>query len=238
MASPSVARRATRNALESDDVVAMRAAELAAWAQKNVTAILIGVAVLVVVTGIALYYQLYKGQRAERAAAAFLTTQAQLPTDSLQAIRQLHTFASNYDGTSEAAEARILAAHLYLGKGQAAQAVAELRPVADGGTPLRDEARMVLGAALTAAGKRQEAVDTYETLANASKLAYVKQDALTQAAALREQMNDWKGAADLYQQALATADKGSADRTVIEMHLAEAQAHAGAAVIGAPQDAQ
>jgi hypothetical protein len=238
MASPSVARRAPRNTLESDDVIAMRAAELAAWAQKNVTAILIGVAALLVLAGVGLYYQVYKGQRAERAATAFLNLQAQLPTDTTAAIRQLGTFANNYDGTSEAAEARLLEGHLLLGKGQASQAVEAVRPVADGGTPLRDEGRMILGAALNAAGKRQEAIDTFVKLADGSKLAYVKQDALTQAAALREQANDWKGAADLYQQALATAEKGSADRTVIEMHLAEAQARAGAPVIGAPQDPQ
>jgi len=181
----------------------------------------------VLLLGGILYYQVYKTQRAERAAAAFLNLQNSLPNDTAGVIRQLTTFAGNYDGTSESAEARILAAQLWMAKGNANQAVAAVRPAADGGSSVRDQARFTLGAALAAAGKTQEAVDTYTKLAAGSKLAYVKFDALTAAATLREQANDWKGAADLYSQALATTEKGSPDRALVELHLSEAQSHAG-----------
>ena len=225
--SSSVARRSHRKPVESDDVVMLRAAELAEWARKNAQAIIIGVAVLVLAAGAMLYYQMYKSQRAERASIAYLELQGALtPADSAGSIRRLEQFANTYPGTSEGAQARILAAQLYMGKGQANKAVEVVRPAADGGTPVAPQARMVYAAALANAGKRQEAIDTYVGVANGTELNYVKQDALTQAAVLHEQANNRKGAADLSRQIVATTEKGSPDRAVAEMHMAEAEAHA------------
>jgi predicted negative regulator of RcsB-dependent stress response len=227
MASPSVARRTSRTPVESDDVVMMRAAELAAWAQKNVQAVIVGTVLLLGAVGGFLYYQVYKSQRSDRAASAFLNLQASLGSDTAAVTRQLDAFASNYDGTSEAAEARILSAQLWLAKGNANQAVTTLRPAADANTPVREQARLVLASALAAAGKRAEAVDTYLAVAKGTRLAYLKQDALGQAAALREQANDWKGAAELYAQAIETTEEGTAERALLQLHLTEAQAQAG-----------
>jgi predicted negative regulator of RcsB-dependent stress response len=227
MASPSVARRTSRTPVETDDVVMMRAAELAAWAQKNTQAVIIAAVLLVGTLGAVIYYRMYSAQRAERAATAFLNLQASLGTDTVAVTRQLDTFASNYDGTSEAAEARILSAQLWLAKGDANKAVAAVRPAAGSGTPVQEQAKMVLASALAAAGKGPEAVATYLDVAKGTKLAYLKQDALEQAAAIREQANDWKGAAELYAQALEATEEGSTDRTLLQLHLSEAQAHAG-----------
>jgi predicted negative regulator of RcsB-dependent stress response len=227
MASPSVARRTSRTPVESDDVVMMRAAELAAWAQKNTQAVIIGAVVLVLTLGGIIYYRMYSAQRAERASTAFLNLQASLGTDTVAVTRQLETFASNYDGTSEAAEARILSAQLWLGKGDANKAVAAVRPAANSGTPVKEQAKMVLASALAAAGKRAEAIDTYLGVAKGTRLGYLKQDALEQAAALREQANDWKGAAELYTQAVETTEEGTPARTLLQLHLTEAQARAG-----------
>ena len=227
MASPTVARRTSRTAVDTDDVVMLRAAEMAAWTKKNARAVTYGTVAIVLLLGGILYYQVYKSQRAERAAAAFLNLQSTLPNDTAGVIRQLTTFAGNYDGTSESAEARILAAQLWMAKGDANRAVAAVRPAADGGSAVRDQARLTLGAALAAAGKTQEAVATYTALAKGTNLAYLKFDALTAAATLREQANDWKGAADLYGQALDATEKDSPDRALVELHLSEAQARAG-----------
>jgi predicted negative regulator of RcsB-dependent stress response len=227
MASPSVARRTSRTPVETDDVVMMRAAELAAWAQKNTQAVIIAAVLLVATLGGIIYYRMYSAQRAERAATAFLNLQATLGSDTVAVTRQLGTFANNYDGTVEAAEARILAAQLWLAKGDANKALEAVRPAAEGGTVVKEQARMVLASALAAAGKRAEAVAAYLDVAKGTKLAYLKQDALGQAAALREQANDWKGAAELYAQALETTEEGTADRALLQLHLSEAQAHAG-----------
>jgi predicted negative regulator of RcsB-dependent stress response len=227
MASPSVARRTSRTPVETDDVVMMRAAELAAWAQKNTQAVIIAAVLLVATLGGIIYYRMYSAQRAERAATAFLNLQATLGSDTVAVTRQLGTFANNYDGTVEAAEARILAAQLWLAKGDANKALEAVRPAAEGGTVVKEQARMVLASALAAAGKRAEAVAAYLDVAKGTKLAYLKQDALGQAAALREQANDWKGAAELYAQALETTEEGTAERALLQLHLSEAQAHAG-----------
>jgi predicted negative regulator of RcsB-dependent stress response len=227
MASPSVARRTSRTPVETDDVVMMRAAELAAWAQKNTQAVIIAAVLLVATLGGIIYYRMYSAQRAERAATAFLNLQATMGSDTVAVTRQLGTFANNYDGTVEAAEARILAAQLWLAKGDANKALEAVRPAAEGGTVVKEQARMVLASALAAAGKRAEAVAAYLDVAKGTKLAYLKQDALGQAAALREQANDWKGAAELYAQALETTEEGTAERALLQLHLSEAQAHAG-----------
>jgi tetratricopeptide (TPR) repeat protein len=231
MASPSVARRRTsRTPVESDDVVMMRAAELAAWAQKNTRAVMIGAAVLVLTLGAVVYYRMSSAQRADRAASAFLNLQASLAGDTTTVTRQLDSFAHRYDGTTEAAEARILAAQLWLAKGDANKALAAIRPAADDRTAVRAQAQMVLASALAAAGKRTEAVNTYLDVAKGTKLAYLKQDALAQAAAIREQANDWKGAAELYAQAIETTEPATAERAMLQLHLSEAQARAGLAV--------
>lgn len=227
MASPSVARRTSRTAVETDDAVMMRAAEMAAWAQKNAKAVMIAAVVLVGALAAVIYYRMYSAQRAERAATAFLNVQASMGTDTAAATRQLEAFASNYNGTSEGAEARIMAAQLWLAKGDANKAVAAVRPAADGGTPVQEQAKMVLASALAAGGKRPEAVDAYLSVAKGTRLAYLKQDALGQAAALREQAGDWKGAVELYQQAIATTEENTSDRAILQLRLSEAQAHAG-----------
>ncbi|HET7233965.1 MAG TPA: tetratricopeptide repeat protein [Longimicrobium sp.] len=229
MASPSVARRAPRPEVNSDDVVMMRAAELAEWARRNARAVIIATVAVLLAVGAALYYQVYKSQRAARAAGAYLQVQAGLPNDTTQAIRALQTFTSSYPGTSEADEARIAAAQLLMAKGDAARAVETLRPAAKSGSPVSLQARYALGAALAQAGKRQEAMDTFLEVADDAELGYMKRNALNQAALLREQANDWKGAADLYRQMLEGLDKGTGDRTIVELHLSEAQARAGVA---------
>jgi len=233
MASPSVARRAPRREVESDDVVMLRAAELAQWARNNARAVMIAAAVVLVAAGSLLYYQMYKNGRAERAATEFLSLQAGLPNDTTQALRALQNFTAKYSGTAEADQARIASAQILLMKGDAARAVEMLRPATGGGSAVSEQARYVLGAAQAQAGKRQEAIDTYLGLAKDADLDYMKNNALNQAALLREQGNDWKGAAELYQQIVDAMEKGSAQRQIAELHLAEARAHAGLAAAAA-----
>jgi tetratricopeptide (TPR) repeat protein len=144
-------------------------------------------------------------------------------------VRQLEAFAGRFDGTNEAAEARIAAAQLLMVQGQPARGIADLRAVADGSTPVAEQGMSLLASALAQAGKRQEAIDTYLKLADRTRLDYMKQDALGQAAALREQANDWAGAAELYARAADSMEKDSQDRAYVELHLAEARAHAGGA---------
>lgn len=235
MASASTARRSSRTAVDSDDAMMMRAAEMKAWAEKNVKLVTYAVGAVVLLLGVVIYWQYEKGQRNERAASAFLALPASLPSDTPGVIRRLETFANTYGGTSEADQARILTAQLWLDKGDAKKAIAAVRPAADGSTAVAPQARLVLAAALAADGKRQEAIDAYLSVAKGTDLAYLKQDAFTAAAVLREAANDWRGAAELYRQAVETTEENTADRALMQLRLTEAEAHAGLP-ISTPKD--
>ncbi|MBV9110836.1 MAG: tetratricopeptide repeat protein [Gemmatimonadetes bacterium] len=235
MASSSVARREVRKAVDADDAVMLRAAEMAEWTRKNARMVVTATAVLVALAAGLLYYRTWKASRADRAALEYFHLKATLASDNGQAVRQLDQFASRFDGTTESAEARIAAAQLQMVDGQPAKALPDLRTAADGSTPVKEQAMSLLASALAQTGKRQEAIDTYLKLADHTKLEYLKQDALTQAAALREQANDWNGAAALYAKAAEGLEKGSQDRAFLELHLAEARANAGKAAAPAAQ---
>jgi predicted negative regulator of RcsB-dependent stress response len=229
MASPSVAQR-TRQTVDSDDAVMMRAAELAEWARNNARIILIAAAVALVAVGGFLYYQLDKSSRAARASSEYLALQAQLAgADSAGQLRQLESFARKYAGSVEAAEARMQLGEGYLRQGNAKKAIAELRPVAEGSTPVAFQARSMLAAALATDGQRDAAIREYVAAAEESELAYQKQEVLQQAALLREEAGNHAGALELYRQILATTEEGSLERSIIELRIAEAEARAGGA---------
>jgi predicted negative regulator of RcsB-dependent stress response len=228
MASTS-ATRERRVSVDPDDAVAMRAAELAAWAQRNVRVILAAAVLALVVVGGYLYYHMYQRQRAASAAAAFMQVQAGMSADTVAAAREMESFIRRYDGSLEADEARLMLGERYLSRNQAAKAAEVLRPAADGGSPLSFQARQLLAASQAQQGQRDQAVRTYLELADEAELDYQKQEALSQAALLREQAGDWKGAAELYRRMIETTEEGSLDRSILELRAAEAEARAGAA---------
>lgn len=218
--------RRPHNTVDSDDAVMLRAAELSAWAQKNARMIMTAAVVVLLTVGGFLYYRMYQASRAERAAAQFLQVgQAAATGEGAQARTELQAFIRRYDGTREADEARVMLGGIFLKENQPRQAVAPLREVAGGDSPLSFQARMLLGAALNRDGKRAEAIQTYLDAAGDADLQYQRNEALNEAALLREQAGDWRGAAELYQRMLQDAEKGSMDESILQMRLTEAQSH-------------
>lgn len=229
MASHTAARRpASRQNIDSDDALAMRAAEMAAWTRKHGRAVLYAAVAALVLIGGFFWMRMQRANTAQRAATAFLEMQASLPADTAAALRQIVTFADRYEGTADAAIARIQIAQTYLGRNQPKQAIEQLRRVADGGTPVAMQARSLLAAAQARDGQRDEAIRTYLQIAEDSELAYEQQQALNEAALLREQAGDWRGAAELYRRILETTEEGSVERSLMEMRIAEADARAAA----------
>jgi predicted negative regulator of RcsB-dependent stress response len=229
MASPSVARRTPRSTIEHDDAVALRAAELAEWAKKNVRVILTVAAVLVVAVAVFMVNRVSSTRRAERAAAAYAETEQKVASgDSAAVLAELRNFSGRYGGTVEADQARLELASRLIASGKAADAVPVLRQV-KGSSPVSYQATILLGAALASSGKRDEAVATYQRAADATELDYERTQALSEAALLQEQGGKWAAAAALYQRMLDMTEEGSAQRTVVELRLAEAQARAGTA---------
>ncbi len=225
MASSSHAARARRPspaALEQDDAFAARAAQLAAWAKKNARIIMIVTAVAAVAVAAFLYVRLSQAAR-ERAASAQYLNVAAAAQSGVTGAPQLETFIRSYDGTTEADEARLEVARVYLGANQPQKALPHLRAVAGSGGRLEYQGKMALAAALAQTNDRAGALRTYNEAAESAPLLFQRQEARSQAALLHEAAGDWKAAADLYRQMLADTEAGSVDRSIVEMRLAEAE---------------
>jgi predicted negative regulator of RcsB-dependent stress response len=225
--SSTVARsRTSHSSLNSDDAMALRAAELAVWARKNARMIIGIAAVALVVVGGLLVWKYTQGQRRAAAAERFLALSTNPAMSTAAGSRQLETFIRQYDGTTEADEARIMLAQERMNGGNAKEAIGHLVPVAKGSSPIAAQASMMLGSAYAQAGQRNEAIAAYEDAAKKSKLQYQKFEALGQAALQHEQAGNFPAAVAIYQRMLDETEEGSAQATVIQMRMTEVQARA------------
>jgi predicted negative regulator of RcsB-dependent stress response len=231
MASPSVASRSKQSARAagSEDVVAARALELAAWARRNAR-IVIATTVVVgaLVGGLAYYYFFYQPQREERAAIQFQEVERTVAAgNATLAQRDLQGFIRRFDGTLQADEARLMLARQYLEANQGAKAIPVLNEVsADVGTPLGAQAGLLLGAAQAQAKQVDAAVQSLLRVADGSETVYFQQEALSDAALLQQQAGRHREAAELWRRLVGTAEEGSLERSVYEMRLAEAEGRA------------
>lgn len=233
MSAQSVASRSRQpNRSGPDDVVLARALEFSSWARANIRIIVAGTVIVAVALGALLVYRTQQADREQRAAAEFMQLEATVQSgNAALAARDLQTFVTRNSGTVYASEARLLLARIHLQEGKPAEAVQALAPVAgEVDEPLGAQATMLRAAAQQAAGQTDAAVASYLRVAEGAELDYLRQDALTSAAALRAQANDFAGAAELYRRLVEMAEEGSVQRSVYEMRLAEveAQAQAGA----------
>ena len=228
MASSTVARsRQVQGKLDSEDAMALRAAELAAWARRNVRMIIGIAAVALVVVGGLVVWKYSQAQRRAAAAERLLAMSANPVLLTSAGTRELEQFIRQYDGTPEANEARLMLAQALLDQGQVRPAMAHLRNVADGGSPLAVQALMMLGSAQAEAGDRAAAIRSYQQAADRASMKYQKFEALGQAAVQYEAAGNWKAAADIYRGLLADTEQGSQQASVIDMRLTEALARAG-----------
>lgn len=233
MAAQSVASRSSQapHAAGADDVMAARALEFAHWARNNIRLIVIGAVVLLVLVGGLIFYRVDQERRQQRAATEFMALEATVASGNVQlATRDLERFVRRFEGTTAADEATIALAQLQLRNGEAAKAVATLQPLASDvdGSPLGPQAALLQAAAQQAAGQTDAAIATYQRVADEATLDFHRKEALATAATLREQKGDWAGAAQQYQRLITATEEGSMERSLYEMRLAEAQAHAAA----------
>ena len=227
MASPSVASRPDRHHnVDPDDVVLQRAMAMSDWGRRNARVIMGLAALALVLVGGFLYYRYLQASNAARAGAAFMAIQQEAESNPAAAKGRLNTFITEHDGTPDADVARLTLASLHLTEGKPREAVAAVQPLAGSGSPLAVQGKLLLGSAQAQAGDRNAAIASYLAAAEATDLDYLKAQALDRAATLREQGNDFKGAAELYRQIVEMAPKGSMDRSVAEMRLAEVEARA------------
>jgi predicted negative regulator of RcsB-dependent stress response len=230
MSAQSMANRSSRaRHADPDDAMLARALEFADWARGNVKAVVIGVVLLVVLIGGGLYYRYYTTHRKLEAATELMKLQRTVNADNPQlAARDLEQFVHRYDGTTAAAEAQVALAQMYLQQNDAKKAVATLQGAGSriGKSEVGPQAALLLAAAQSAAGDTKGAVTTYLAVADQAPHDYQKSEALEDAAVLRTESGDYKGAAELYQRLVDGAEKGSPQRQLYEMRLAEVQARA------------
>jgi predicted negative regulator of RcsB-dependent stress response len=228
MATQSATPR-PRPSVNDDDVFVTRAIEFSVWAKKNIQLIVgIGIVLLVLVIGL-LWYRADRANKMERAATEFLSLQQMVQVgEPAAAAAELNTYIQRHAGTTYADEARILLGQLHLNTNNAAEAVTALSPFGDrvGRTPLATQGALLLAASQQAAGNAQAAVQTYLRVADRADLPLEQQDALSNAALIRQEAGDYAGAAELYRRLVATAEVGTFERSVFEMRLAEAEAAA------------
>jgi predicted negative regulator of RcsB-dependent stress response len=229
MASPSTTarNRAPQASLEAEDRIAMRAAELAAWARRNVQTIGIVTGIVLAVVIGTLVYRWNQQRKADEAAVQWLQVQS-AAAEGPAGVARLTTFANNYAGTNEADEARLTLAGMYLDQNQAAKAAEEARRVAEGGGVMAFQGRMMLGAALAKQNQRDQAIAAYLQAASETDLLFQRQEARSEAALLYEEAGNWAKAAETYRAMLQETEKGTVDRTIMELRVAEAEARAGA----------
>jgi predicted negative regulator of RcsB-dependent stress response len=228
MASSTVARsRHTHGKLDSEDAMALRAAELSAWARRNARMIIGIAAVALVVVGGLLVWKYSAAQKRAAASERLLAMSANPVLLTSAGTRELEQFIRQYDGTPEANEARLMLAQALLDQRQARPAMTHLQKVADGGSQLAVQALMMMGSAQAEAGDRAAAIRSYQQAADRASMKYQKFEALGQAAVQHEAAGNWRAAADIYRGLLEQSEKGSQQATVIEMRMTEALARAG-----------
>jgi len=228
MASSTVARsRSPQSKLDSDDALALRAAELSAWARRNARMIIGIAAVALVVVGGLLVYKYSQAQKRAAAGERLLAMSVNPVLLTSAGTSELEKFIRQYDGTPEADEARMMLAQSLLDARQPRPAMTHLQKVAGGRSKLSVQALMMMGSAHAQAGDRAAAIRSYQQAADRAGMKYQKFEALGQAALQHEAGGNWKAAAEIYQGLLAQTEKGSQQATVIEMRMTEALARSG-----------
>jgi len=232
MAAQSIASRPRRpQQTEPDDAVLARALQFAEWARKNVILIVTGGVLVVLLLGGLFWYRTDQAARLDRAAIEFMALEQTVRGgDESIAVRDLQQFIQLHEGTPYADEARIMLGQLHIEAQRADEAITVLRPIADRmeRSPVGAAGALLLGAAQEAAGRPQEAIDTYLRVGDRAELEFRREEGLSSAAILREQTGDFAGAATLYQRLIDAAAAGSPERALYEMRLTEATARAAA----------
>jgi predicted negative regulator of RcsB-dependent stress response len=227
MASSTVARSRQTHKLDSDDAMALRAAELSQWARRNARMIIGIAAVALVVVGGLLVWKYSQAEKRAVAGERLLSLAANPTVGTAAGTSEMERFIRQYDGTPEADEARLMLAKSLLDQGQPRPAMTHLNKVAGGRSQLAVQALMMLGSTQAQAGDRAAAIRAYTQAADKAQMKYQKFEALGQAALHHEAGGNWKAAADIYRGLLAESEKGSQQATIIEMRLTEALAHTG-----------
>lgn len=226
----SIAKQSKREQVDTEDRIMESVASATVWARRHRRATTIGLLALAAVTAAGVIYVRYKADLQERAAVRLdqlrLSSQGVAP-DQLR--QDLGVFISQFEGTPEAAEARLLMAEFEMRRDSVEAAIRALQPVVNAGVsaPVGYHAATMLAAAQEQSGDSKAAMRSYERLEADSKHDYQKRAARAAQGRLYEFSGEYTEAALIYED-LSTDEAGGTDGAFYAVRLGEVRAMAAA----------
>jgi len=228
--SKTIAKQSKREQVDTEDRIMESVASVTMWARRNRRAATTVLIALVAVIAAGVIYVRYKADLQGRAAVRLdqirLSSQGVAP----QQLRQdLGVFITQFGGTPEAGEARLLLAEFEMRRDSVDAAIRALEPVANAGlgTPISYHAATMIAAAQEQRGDLPSAMRSYERLESDSPYAYQRRTARAAQARLHEFSGEYAEAARIYQELITDEDSGT-DGAFYAVRLGEVLARAEA----------
>ncbi len=210
----------------ADDKFVAGVLEASHWADRNRTALIAsGLAFLfLVVAGV--YYVNNRQDVNIRATTELERIQQSIGVgDPATTQTQLSEFVTRFDGTRQEAEARVLLGQISLDAGDAEAAVQALEPLrSELSDPVAVQGVSLLGAAYEQAGRSEEAVEAYMSVADAAALAFQSRESALAAARVLSEIGEYSRAAQVYEELLLEFEEDAPGRGALELRLAEVTA--------------
>ena len=226
----SIAKKPKREQVDTEDRIMESVASVTFWAQQNrrmATLVLLALTASVVAGVI---YVRYQADLSERAAVRLDALRLSAQGSSPEALRgDLGVFIAQFEGTAEAAEARVFLAEMELRRDSLTAAIEVLEPIADpgAGTPIAYHATTMLASAQERVGDADGAMRTYRGLESSAVHDYQRRAARAAQARLHEFAGDYGEAERIYSD-LAEDEAGAADGAFYGIRLGEVRARAQA----------
>jgi predicted negative regulator of RcsB-dependent stress response len=186
-----------------------------------------------------MYYRGYRTSVTEQAITQLEQVQASVGLGEREAAKtQLYQYLDRFEGSVYALEARLVLGQLLLEDGAPDEAIDVLAPGVRAleQEPIGIQAAFLMAGAYEEAGRTEEAERLFLRIADAAELTFQLREALSGAARIRAESGDLNGAAELYEEGLATMELGDPERSFWEMRLAEVTARSTTPGGGSTED--
>ncbi len=206
-----------------DDAFVAGVLDMSRWAKHNRQILVLGGVLIALLISGGLYYVNFQRSVAIQAMNQLEAIHQSIAISAFEdAKAQLSTYLDRFDGTDEAREAVVLLGRLHLEAGDAAVAISVLERA---NLSLRDalgvQGSTLLGRAYEDQGRWADAEGLYLRIAEGASLDFQAREALASAARARHRQQNIAGAAELYEQILATFEADDPARGMFELRLAE-----------------
>lgn len=215
----SIAKKAKKEQVNTEDRVMEGVVTIAAWAEHNRRLVTLGVIALIAITFAGWAYVDYLGKMNERAVVRLdeirMTAASGAPVAQTQG--ELADFISQFGGTPFAGEARLYLAQLQLQSQQFDAAIQTLEPAADlrNETPVAFRAASSIAAAEELAGRPDRSIQWLERIADAAIFDFQRTEALSEQARIYAQEGRFDRAEELYRRLLEDQEPAADDQASI-----------------------